>query len=491
MCKKWGFLFKHIHTMKSKILALILWCCCTPSLEAKVKLPSLIGDNMVLQQQAEVRLWGSATPQAEVRVTPSWSGQSAACRADREGNWQLTLSTPEAGYTPYEITFDDGEKTTLKNVLVGEVWLAAGQSNMQMPLKGFGGCCVQGGIEAAIGAATTAPGVRMFNVPMRQSYTPQEACGGQWMTTRSFTDVMEFSATAFYFASLLSNALQVPVGIVNCSYGGTRVESWLPRDILQGYPDIPTDSAAISRVQPDYERPMLTYNGMFRAVRRCTVKGIVWYQGCSNVGSYATYADRLATMVKHWRGELALGDLPFYFVEIAPYDYGSGDRANGARLREAQFKAQSLIPNSGMISTNDLAEPFERYNIHPRRKQPVGSRLAYMALNRTYGKRQVCCEGPQYKSWTAKGNEAWVAFDHLDMGICRNYDIRGFEVAGEDRVFHPADKVWLHWQTNELVVSSEKVDRPVAVRYCFRDFLPGTLIGGNELPAVPFRTDDW
>ncbi|MDE6348349.1 MAG: sialate O-acetylesterase [Bacteroides sp.] len=476
--------------MKSKILALILLCCAT-SLAAKVKLPSLIGDNMVLQQQTEVRLWGTATPKAEIRVTPSWSGQPTVCRADKEGNWQLALLTPEAGYTPYEITFDDGEKTTLKNVLVGEVWLAAGQSNMQMPLKGFGGCCVQNGIETAISAATAAPGVRMFNVPMRQSYTPQETCGGQWMTTRTFTDVMEFSATAFYFASLLSNALHIPVGIVNCSYGGTRVESWLPREILQDYQDIPTDSVAISRLMPDYKRPMLTYNGMFRAVRRCTVKGIIWYQGCSNVDSHSTYADRLATMVKHWREELSLGDIPFYFVEIAPYDYESGDQADGARLREAQFRAQSLIPNSGMVSTNDLAEPFERYNIHPRRKQPVGNRLAYMALNRTYGKKQVCCEGPQYKSWTAKDNEAWVSFDHLDMGICRNYDIRGFEVAGEDRVFHPADKVWLHWQTNEMVVSSEKVPHPVAVRYCFRDFQVGTMIGGNELPTVPFRTDDW
>lgn len=302
---------------------------------------------------------------------------------------------------------------------------------------------------------------------------------------------MEFSATAFYFASNLSRALHVPVGIVNCSYGGTKVESWLPRDILETYPDVPVDSASIARIQPDYERPMLTYNGMFRAIRHYTVKGIIWYQGCSNVSTYQTYAERLATMVQRWRKEMEQEQIPFYFVEIAPYDYGSGDQANGARLREAQFKAQGLIPNSAMVSTNNLAEPYERYNIHPRNKKAVGHRLSYLALNLTYGKKQVCCFGPQYKSWTAKGNEAWVMFDHLDMGICRNYDIRGFEVAGEDRVFHPADSVWLHWQTNELVVSSKQVAEPVAVRYGFRDFLPGTLIGGNDLPAVPFRTDDW
>ena len=144
-----------------------------------------------------------------------------------------------------------------------------------------------------------------------------------------------------------------------------------------------------------------------------------------------------------------------------------------------------------MISTNDLVEPFERHNIHPREKQTVGRRLSYLALHLTYGMKHICCFGPQYKSHTVKGAEVWVSFDHLEMGLCRNYMIEGFEVAGEDRVFHPADKVTLHWETNEVIVSSQAVVRPVAVRYCFRDFQPGTLIGGNELPAVPFRTDSW
>lgn len=477
--------------MKRIVLSALLLCGVLMA-GAKVKLPSLISDDMILQQQSEVKLWGETSPKAEVRVTPSWNGQTVTCRADKSGQWMLKLATPAAGYTPYEITFDDGtaEKAVVRNVLIGEVWMASGQSNMQMPLKGFPGCCVENGLDDAI-AAADVQGVRMFTVPMRQSYTPQEECGGNWKTTQNFADVMEFSATAFYFAMNLSRALRVPVGIVTCAYGGTRVESWLPRDILEGYADISTDSATISQITPDYERPMLTYNGMFRAVRHYTVKGIIWYQGCGNVGCHQTYAERLATMVKRWREEMSLGDIPFYFAEIAPYDYGSGDTANGARLREAQFRAQSLIPNSAMISTNDLVEPYERYNIHPRTKKPVGHRFSYLALNLTYGMKQVCCFGPQYKSWTAKDNEAWVAFDHLEMGICRNYDLQGFEVAGEDRVFYPADKVWLHWQTNEVVISSEKVPKPVAVRYCFRDFQPGTMIGGNELPTVPFRTDDW
>ena len=462
------------------------------SLQAKVVLPSLICDNMVLQQKSEVRLWGKADPRAEVKVTPSWIEETFTCTADGSGEWALAIPTPEAGYTPYEISFSDGaEAVTVGNVLVGEVWLAAGQSNMQMPLKGFAGCNVENGIDDAIAAGSTDLGVRMFNVPMRQSYVPLEECDGRWMTTENFTDVMEFSATAFYYAQSLSHALGIPVGIVNCSYGGTRVESWLPKEILDTYPDIPTDSTSIAAIEQEYERPMVVYNGMFRAIRHYSVKGIIWYQGCSNVGSYSTYAERFATMADHWRSELGLGEIPIYFVEIAPYDYDSGDFAAGARLREQQFKAQSLIPNSAMISTNNTVEPYERYNIHPGHKKVVGQRLSYLALNLTYGFSGVCCFGPQYTSWEAKGNEAWVSFDHLDMGICRNYDLKGFEVAGEDRVFHECDNVWLHWQTNEIVCSSSEVSAPVAVRYCFRDFQPGTLYGGNWLPAVPFRTDDW
>ena len=466
--------------------------CITAAMAAEVKLPSLIADNMMLQQNCQATLWGSAAPNSQVTIIPSWASAATTTTAGDDGKWTATVATPEASFDSYQITFADSESsTTVSGVIVGEVWLAAGQSNMQMPLKGFDGCCVQNGQDDAINASRDYPGVRMFNVPMKHSYTPQESCGGHWMTTQNFTDVMEFSATAFYFASNLSQALSVPVGIVNCSYGGTRVESWLPKEILDGYPDISTDSATIWASSPEYERPLVTYNAMFYPIRHYTVKGIIWYQGCSNVGSFSTYAERLATMVERWKTDMAQPELPFYYVEIAPYDYGSGDYASGARLREAQLKAESLIPNSAMTSTNDLAETFERYNIHPRRKMEVGHRLSYLALNLTYGMTQVCCFGPRYKSWRTEGNQAWVAFDHLDRGMCRNYDFKGFEIAGDDQVFYPADNAWLNWQTNEIVVTSDKVPAPAAVRYCFRDFQTGTVIGGNELPAVPFRTDDW
>ena len=460
------------------------------ALDAKVKLPALVSDNMLLQQQTDARLWGWAEPGATVRVTPSWDGQTVSCQADAQGRWLVSVKTPAASYTPYDITIDDGEPLTLKGVQVGEVWLASGQSNMQMPLKGFGGCCVKNGVDEVIRSADY-PAIRFFTVSTEQAYEPQDDCKGRWEVPSVHTSA-EFSATAWFFATSLEKALRVPVGIIVSAYGGSKVESWLSREVLEGYPDVDLSREAIERCDPPYERPLLMYNAMIWPIRNYTFKGIIWYQGESNVGAHQTYARRLATMVDLWRDNFGLGEIPFYFVEIAPYDYDSPVQdGKGAYLREAQFKAQALIPNSAMVSTNDAVETYERHNIHPRNKDVVGHRLSYLALNLTYGLKQINCFGPQYKSWQAKGNEAWVAFDNLQMGICRNYDLRGFEVAGEDRVFYPADKVWLHWQTNEMVISSEKVAHPVAVRYGFGDFMPGTMIGGNELPTIPFRTDDW
>lgn len=473
--------------MKRNFL-LTMTLCFAIGAGAKVKLPTLMGDNMVLQQQTEVKLWGTAKPKAEVRVTPSWDGKTYTVRADKEGRWLAQVQTPQGGFTPYDITFDDGEPLTVRNVLVGEVWLASGQSNMEMPLKGFAGCCVQNGQDEILFSARNT-GVRFFTVPKRQSYEPQAECDGHWALSNP-DEAPEFSATAYHFATALTNVLQVPVGIVSCAYGGATVESWTNRELLETYPDISLHPDSIERMTP-WERPLLMYNGMLRACENYTIRGFIWYQGCSNVGRHETYAQRLANLVELWRKEWGLGELPFYFVEIAPYQYGGTQEGKAAFLREAQFKAQALIPNSGMISTNDLVEPFEYYNIHPRQKTQVGRRLAYMALNRTYGRKQFICDSPQYKALEIEGDKALVSFDNLVMGICRNYDLRGFEVAGEDRVFHPADEVVLRWQTNHMVVSSKAVPHPVAVRYCFRDFQIGTMCGGGELPLIPFRTDDW
>ncbi|MBO7125859.1 MAG: sialate O-acetylesterase, partial [Bacteroidales bacterium] len=271
------------------------------------------------------------------------------------------------------------------------------------------------------------------------------------------------------------------------AYGGTKVESWMSKSLLEAH-GISTKKEDIENVAYEYEKILLPYNAMFWPIKNYTYKGIIWYQGESNVGR-PDFEPLMKDMVKLWRTDIALGDIPFFMVEIAPFYYGENNDA--ARLREMQFRLSNEIPNSGLVSTCDLALPQERYNIHPRQKKTVGQRLAWLALNKTYDQKMFMASGPTYKELTVEGNEAFIGFDNLQMGICSNYMIEGFEVAGEDRIFYEADSVWLRWQTNHVVVSSKKVAKPVAVRYCYKDFSHGTLYGGGFLPAYPFRTDNW
>jgi len=457
---------------------------------AKVRPHSMISDNMVLQQNSHARIFGFADPGSAVIVTPSWDNKAYTTSTDREGKWSVAVVTPSASFEKYSIVISDGEPLTIDNVLIGEVWLASGQSNMQMPLKGFPGCCTKGGYDEIASSGNEADKVRFFMVPLSQSYTELDTIDAKWTLPSPQTST-EYSAIAWHFAKRMSNVLNLPVGIVCSAYGGAKVESWMPRDILEKYPDISLDREDIEAIVA-YHRPMLMFNAMFCPIRNYTYKGIIWYQGCSNVATHETYAGRLSAMVDRWRHDIATGDIPFYAVEIAPYEYGDpSEKGKAPLLREAQWEAIRMIPNSGMISINDLVESFERFNIHPGNKADAGKRLCDLALNRTYGQKQFPAVSPHYKSHRFIDGAAWVAIESPCDGICRNYDIKGFEVAGPDKVFHPADSVWLHWQTNEMVVSSKDVPNPVAVRYCWRDFLPGNLHAGNYLPLIPFRTDDW
>lgn len=478
--------------MKTKkgILTLAALLTAAVAAFARVTPGPLMTDNMVLQQNSYCRIYGKADPGAEITVNPSWNGKTYKTITDRTGEWCLAVETPEGSFTHHTLTISDGEPTTLKNVLIGEVWLASGQSNMEMPLRGFPGCCVEGGYDEITESRQYADKVRFFTVPLAQSYELVDTIAAEW-TVPSPDTSPAYSALAWHYATQLADVLDVPVGIVSAAYGGAKVESWTPRELLMEYSDVSLNPEDIEKIVP-YHRPMLMYNAMFNPLKNYAYRGIIWYQGCSNVATYATYADRLAAMVKRWRDEIGLGDIPFYAVEIAPYQYGDkGEKGRSPFLREAQWEAVKRIPNSGMISTNDLVKPYERYNIHPGDKASAGHRLGHLALNKTYGKKQFFAESPRYKSHRFIDGAAWVAIHSPSNGICRNYDVKGFELAGPDKVFHPADSVWLHWQTNEMVVSSKEVPEPVAVRYGFRDFLPGTLYGGNYLPLIPFRSDDW
>ena len=466
-----------------KMLLLLFGLAAAWSVAAKVSLPDAIGSNMVLQQNTNVKLWGWADPHAAVKVVASW-GAKASAKSDGEGRWEVTLKTPAGSYEPQRITVASGDKRVLDNVLIGEVWFCSGQSNMDMPLGGYWNGLVEGGNEAIACADAQRGRIRFLKVAYSQGYTPQERVPGAWNEFTTAT-AARCSATAYFFAEMLSRALDVPVGVIDSSWGGSRIECWTPREALETYPDIDLSEKAIAEL-PDYMRPMAMYNAMVYPLTRYTVRGFLWYQGESNVGRYMDYAARLADMVSLWRGLWAQDDLPFYYVEIAPFEYGNG---KSPYLREAQCRAQELIPNSGMICTNDLVEPYEFCNVHPKNKRDVGYRLAFMALNKTYGMKEIACQSPQYESMEIRDGKARIRFKYMDQGFNRMADIRGFEICGADKVFYPADAVVENQFA--LVVSSEKVPEPVAVRYCFRDFQPGNLADTRELPVVPFRTDDF
>ena len=469
------------------------------SAQAKVRLPHIIGDNMVLQQQTDARLWGWAKAGQTVRVTTSWNDETLSVQAGKDGKWLVKVKTPKASYEPLSITFDDGEPLIINNVLSGEVWVCAGQSNMEMPVKGFGMCPVEDYNHHVLDAAHSK-GVRSVKIPSIMRAVPQDDAQCEWRQCSPKT-VSEFSATGYFFARLLSRTLDIPVGIIEANKGGSRVESWLTKENLEKYTTDPTDSVEICKrwAQYDYHRSLLWGNGTFNPILNYTVKGILYYQGCSNVGDPGDqYSERMKILVDQWRSQFGLGEIPFYFVQIAPWAYDDGDvnGISGALLREQQFKASKIIPNSSLVCINDLVYPYESTQIHPTQKQPVGERLAFTALNRDYGYESVLYKSPSYKDMKVDGDVVYIHLQDNYYADAPFEDMQGFEVAGEDHVFHPA-KARHFWQPGggywdeAIMITSPEVKNPVAVRYCFRNFQLGNVKNAANLPLFPFRTDNW
>ncbi|MBQ5465342.1 MAG: hypothetical protein IIT53_15355 [Fibrobacter sp.] len=295
--------------MNKRTLFLSVLTVLAVSVQAKIKLPHIICDNMVLQQQTEARLWGWSQAGKEVRVTTSWDGKTVKTKVDANGKWLVKVSTPVASYTPYSITFDDGDgKVTIQNVLAGEVWVCAGQSNMEMPVKGFGQCPVEN-FNHFVMEAQNPNGVRSVKIPSIMRVTPQEDADCSWKECTP-QNVVDFSATGYFFARLVNKVLNIPVGLIEANKGGSRVESWLTKENLQRYTDDPTDSLEIVKRWPewDYHRSLLWGNGTFNPILNYTVKGILFYQGCSNVGDPGNqYSERLKLLVEQWRSQFGLG----------------------------------------------------------------------------------------------------------------------------------------------------------------------------------------
>lgn len=457
-------------------------------LTAQIKLPAIISSNMVLQRNTEVALWGWAGSNEEVTIEASWLNSPVKVKADQEGNWKTTVNTT-ASKEPQTLTISGkSSKNVLGNVLFGEVWLCSGQSNMQQPLKGYQGQPTFGSQATLL--KSNNPNLRLFSVDRIGSKVPIEELQGYQPWQQATPDnVVDFSAVGYFFASQLQEALDVPVGIIHSSWGGSLVEAWISRDVLSKFQEIDlTEADAEGRGN---RVPTSLFNSMINPLIPYTLQGFLWYQGESNRLNPEEYKSLFPAMVEDWRNRWQIGDIPFYYVQIAPYRY-SGDEGfvqsfeNSAFIREAQLQCLDLIPNSGMAVTMDIGDSI---SIHPPKKKEVADRLLYIALNQTYGLEGVDGASPVYDSYEKRDNGMLLKFKHAETGLYALDELNGFEIAGEDKVFHPAEAKIV--ERNYVLVSSEKVPEPVAVRYAWKNWTEGTLYDVNLLPAPSFRTDNW
>ena len=477
-----------------KIFSLLASLLCTTVLmHAKVELAPIFADNMVLQQQTDAALWGKAEPGAKVTITTTWSKTKIKVTAGEDGKWFARVATPVAG-GPYEITFSDGDKVTLKNVLVGEVWICSGQSNMEMQMKGYPGQPVDGSADLILGAKPSTL-IRSCNLKRVKSLEALDECPATWYD-HTPEGVAEASATAYFFAKCLYDVLGIPVGIINVSWGGTPIEAWMNPELLRkefaSELKLSHLDTKVWPVKRDYQAPAVLYNGMLHSLVPFTAKGFIWYQGCNNRKKFEQYKRLQPAFVKMLREEWGNDRMPFYFTQIAPYKYEDPNMPEAGYMMWAQAQTLELIPYSGMACLHDAGE-FAC--IHPANKKAVGDRLAFQALENDYGVKGIDSKTPIPVTFEFKDGEAIVTFDGCRRGLSPvSTDLDGFELAGEDKIFYPAKARVLSGDSNRhkiRVYQCPQVPNPVAVRYGMKNWSEATLFNCFGIPATPFRSDNW
>ena len=465
-----------------KIFLLLATIMVVMGIKAKVTLPKIFSDGMVMQRETNANLWGEAKASSNVKITTSWDNKSYVVRSDSNGKWKTSVKTPKAG-GPFSITFSDGEKLTINNILIGEVWICSRQSKMEMPMKRYKNQPVDNAVEDILHSKDS--NLRLFTVKRNSKFKPVDDVTGNWNEGNP-ASVRNFSATAYYFGRELRRSLDVPVGLIVAAWGGSACEAWMTADWLKAFPDAKIP-ASEEDIKSKNRTPTVLYNGMLHPLIGFSMRGVIWYQGEDNVTRYSTYADMLTTMIGGWRSVWKQGDFPFYFCQIAPYDYKLINyTVNSAFLREQQSKAELMNQNCGMAVLMDVGMDF---GIHPRKKYQAGMRLALLALDKTYGVEGLTSESAYYDKMEIKGDTAVISFKRADMWIygAKGYKSDLFEIAGEDRIFHPA-KAWI--ERSKVYVKCDSVKTPVAVRYAFKDWADGDLFC-DGLPISSFRTDNW
>ena len=456
---------------------------------SQTTLPSFFGDSMVLQQQEHVAIWGFDVPDTPIQIKTTW-GETSETVASSEGIWKTTLKTNKASFDRHIITIKGTTTVTIENVLVGEVWFCSGQSNMEMPLKGFKTSPVNN--SGKFISTANNPNIRLFNNKRSASLLPETNANGIWEES-TLASASEFSAIGYMFSKKLFDNLNIPIGIIESSWGGTRIEAWIPADSISKYPDI-----KIPGVLPIDENkqklPSLLYNAMIHPFKNYTIKGILWYQGESNRTNPKPYKDYMRTLINSWRTQWNNGELPFYFVQIAPYAYNkhrSTPTINANLIREAQWQVAQEVPNTGIVITTDAGNCDD---IHPPKKEIIANRLANWALAEQYQIQEIDYQSPEYSSMKIKNNKIILSFNFFSKNkkhrvFNSKTTIKSFAIAGKDRKFYPAMVEINKDQT--LTIYNHMVKKPIAVRYGFVDCLDGSLFSDIGLPVSAFRTDNW
>lgn len=441
---------------------------------ADIRLPAVISSHMVLQQKSTVKIWGWSEPGEKISLNTDWDTTTYKTVGSSGAKWSIDIKTP-AGGGPYKISLKGYNSIVLEDVLVGEVWVCSGQSNMEMN--------VNWGLPYANEVANAANNnIRFFNVSKTTADAPQEDLKANWVVSDS-TSMKKFSAIGYFFGQKLQQELNVPIGLINASWGGTPAEVWTPEEYIKA--DTLLTNAAAKLTPSDHwpVTPAATYNAMIYPLTKFSIAGTIWYQGESNVGTAYAYKQLFTTMIGAWR-KAWNKEFPFYYVQIAPFA-GYGDSISAAFLREAQTKAMQY-PNTGMVITSDLVDNIN--DIHPKLKKEVGLRLANYALAQTYSKNGLAYKSPVYKSMKIEKNKIRVFFDNADKGLMsKNGPPSGFYIAGENGHFVPAQaKI----DGNTVVVWNKDIKSPTAVRFGFTSAAMANLFSTEGLPVNLFRTDN-
>lgn len=438
---------------------------------ANISLPEIFSDNMVLQQKSEVPLWGWAKSGETVTIKADWLDKEIVVKVGNQGTWKALLKTPEAG-GPYNIHLKGYNEVTLKNVLIGEVWLCSGQSNMEWS--------AQSGITNGEDEIKNAnyPGIRLFTVYQSTSLYPQDHLTGEWSECTPQT-MRFFSAIGYLFAKNLHKELGVPVGVINTSWGGTPAEAWMPEEVIAKDEFLREAAAKQKPVPWGPVEPGRIYNSMISPLVPFHVAGVLWYQGEANTINTYAYKEILSGLIKSWRNRWGY-DFPFYYAQIAPYNYGNN--YEGVEVRDAQRRALE-VPNTGMIVLSDIGDTL---NIHPKNKVDAALRFSNMALNRYYRTKQIDDSGPLFKNMVIEKNRAIISFQYSEGLHAAGDKLTCFEIAGDDRIFFPADaKI----KGEQVYVSSKKVKLPVSVRFAWKNTATPNLFNGANLPASCFITE--